>query len=113
MRRTEGVWIESCGSMSIESCWRKAARKARGIVGATGESGEGRQCAICQVVMVGGRTLQSANLDHDHRTGKIRGFICGSCNKILGYAKDDIDILIGCIRYLNRHHGRAVRKRWI
>jgi hypothetical protein len=40
------------------------------------------------------------NIDHDHQTGKVRGLLCGFCNSLLGYAKDDPATLESAIRYL-------------
>jgi hypothetical protein len=39
-------------------------------------------------------------IDHDHKTGKIRGLLCDSCNLGLGSFKDDINILQSAIIYL-------------
>lgn len=36
--------------------------------------GDGR-CVIC------GRKMKKVNVDHDHKTGLIRGLVCGTCNK--------------------------------
>jgi hypothetical protein len=38
--------------------------------------------------------------DHDHKTGKFRGWICHQCNISLGMVKDKIDILHKMIEYL-------------
>jgi hypothetical protein len=56
-------------------------------------------CPICQKTTIVGVT---ANLvrDHDHRTGKGRGWICDSCNTGLGRFKDDIKLLKHIVRYL-------------
>lgn len=45
-----------------------------------------------------GRT--SLNLDHDHPTGKFRGWLCGSCNRGIGLLSDTIDGLQRAIDYL-------------
>ena len=54
------------------------------------------KCAICCQPSV--RTL---HLDHDHKTGKIRGLLCYGCNLALGLMKDDPSILAAGIKYLN------------
>jgi hypothetical protein len=40
--------------------------------------------------------------DHDHETGKFRGWLCGHCNKGLGGFKDDIELIKKTYRYLKR-----------
>lgn len=41
-------------------------------------------------------------VDHDHSTGKVRGLLCGSCNVMLGRAKDSVLMLESAIKYLNK-----------
>lgn len=41
--------------------------------------------------------------DHDHKTDKFRGWLCGHCNSALGMVNDDIDILEGLIKYLKNN----------
>lgn len=43
------------------------------------------------------------SFDHDHKTGKFRGWLCGSCNSGLGYARDSIEILKAMIDYLQKN----------
>jgi hypothetical protein len=54
-------------------------------------------CAIC-----GKPNKQKRRLcvDHDHKTGKVRGLLCVDCNVCLGNANDDIEILKNMIDYL-------------
>jgi hypothetical protein len=40
------------------------------------------------------------HLDHDHATGASRGALCLHCNAMLGYARDDGDVLRSAIAYL-------------
>lgn len=59
--------------------------------------GQNNQCGICGSKIYG----RSAKLDHCHKNGKIRGFLCNGCNLGLGAFKDS-EVLLGlAIRYLN------------
>jgi hypothetical protein len=40
------------------------------------------------------------DIDHDHKTGEFRGFICHRCNKGLGLLGDDIESLEKALAYL-------------
>lgn len=39
-------------------------------------------------------------VDHCHSTGRVRGLLCATCNLMLGYAKDQTEILRAAITYL-------------
>lgn len=41
-------------------------------------------------------------VDHNHETLEIRGLLCQSCNRCLGYAADSIERLNNLITYLNK-----------
>lgn len=59
-------------------------------------------CAIC-----GSETSKSKRafcVDHCHTTGLIRGILCNSCNRGLGFFEDSIDSLESAIKYLNKHN---------
>ncbi len=58
-------------------------------------------CAACNKPFhgKGGNSLAPA-IDHDHKTGKIRGILHQSCNKALGLVDDDIELLDKLIQYL-------------
>ena len=43
-----------------------------------------------------------AVIDHDHKTGKLRGLLCHQCNVGIGNFKDDVNILMNAILYLSR-----------
>ena len=40
------------------------------------------------------------NVDHCHSTGRVRGLLCSSCNKALGFVKDNTETLNNLIKYL-------------
>ena len=41
-------------------------------------------------------------IDHDHKTGKIRGLLCQNCNVSIGKFKEDINIMQKAIDYLKK-----------
>lgn len=61
------------------------------------------KCAICGVLlaMYAHENAPSACVDHCHKTGKIRGLLCYSCNLLLGHARDDVSLLDAAKEYLN------------
>lgn len=44
------------------------------------------------------------SIDHDHKTGNIRGLLCTRCNTALGLIKDDIETAKNIIEYLTNFH---------
>jgi hypothetical protein len=60
---------------------------------------QNHKCAIChQTELDLGRKL---NVDHCHKTGKVRGLLCGSCNRALGLLQDRAEICLSAANYLN------------
>lgn len=60
---------------------------------------QGEKCAGCRT----GIELADAHLDHCHATGKVRGFLCPSCNLTLGQAQESRERLLGLVAYLDAH----------
>lgn len=58
------------------------------------------KCAICGKHQ--NDLKKKLSVDHNHETGNIRGLLCINCNLSLGHAKEDIDILLKMIDYLNK-----------
>ena len=61
------------------------------------------KCPICEKTTIPGLTSRVA-LNHDHKTGKITGYICDSCNTGLGRFKDDTVVLERAIKYLKSEY---------
>ncbi len=64
-------------------------------------------CAICQKPETRKYRNKPKRLsvDHDHETGVTRDLLCGKCNTILGFANEDVTILLQAVRYLQNHKG--------
>lgn len=52
--------------------------------------------SICESCGGGGKIY----FDHNHKTGKFRGWICQGCNSALGHARDNVEVLYKLIAYL-------------
>ena len=63
---------------------------------------QGGCCAICGTDTPGGRD-KVWHVDHCHDTLKVRGLLCGLCNRGLGQFKDDLDRLRSAVAYLELH----------
>ena len=60
-----------------------------------------KHCEIC-----GGTTHRKhLAIDHNHKTGIIRGMLCDSCNQGLGKFKDSVYLLQSAINYLEDRDG--------
>lgn len=90
VRISEQAYVRTYGITSAE---RDALFAAQGFA-----------CAIC-----GSDAPKNKNgrwhTDHCHRTGKVRGVLCGQCNTALGMSQDDPSILDLMAQYV-RHHAR-------
>ena len=63
-------------------------------------------CAICHLPETekdgkAGR-IKLLSVDHSHKTGKVRGLLCASCNKGLGLFEDSEQMLRSAAAYLDR-----------
>lgn len=59
---------------------------------------QGGKCALCA------RDIHDrAPLDHNHKTGAVRGILCRTCNIDIGRFDDDPDRLRAAAAYLERH----------
>lgn len=54
------------------------------------------KCAICPR-----KTL--LHVDHCHKSLEVRGLLCNKCNRGLGMMNDDINLLNGAIKYLQKY----------
>lgn len=61
---------------------------------------QGRKCAICK-----GKTHKANNwvVDHCHKTGGIRGILCGTCNTGIGHLNDNLETVKEAAIYLEKY----------
>lgn len=62
---------------------------------------QGNKCAICGIELT--KDVRPC-VDHNHETNKVRGILCTRCNSLLGFARENIDILKGAIKYLKKNY---------
>jgi hypothetical protein len=55
---------------------------------------QGGLCAICL-------KRPGTQVDHDHKTGKVRGILCLKCNAGLGALKDNLQLVWSAVDYLH------------
>ena len=55
-------------------------------------------CAICGVHQ--SDLNKRLSIDHNHKTGRVRGLLCDRCNRLIGFSNEEIIILRNAIKYL-------------
>lgn len=67
---------------------------------------QGNLCAICKAPETR-RTpsgdIQPLCVDHNHFTNQVRELLCNDCNALLGFCKENLEILENAILYLEEN----------
>jgi hypothetical protein len=61
------------------------------------------KCAICKIDHVNNSQHKHFHIDHCHKTNKIRGLLCASCNTSIGHLRDNTVFLQNAIEYLEKY----------
>ncbi len=62
---------------------------------------QSNSCAVC------GDSMEKPYVDHNHRSGRIRGLLCYRCNTGLGFMRENTRILLAAVEYLTLHKSDA------
>ena len=64
-----------------------------------------RQNGVCAILGCGAATADGKRLhvDHCHTTGRVRGLLCGKCNRALGLLDDDPARITALAEYAAQH----------
>lgn len=66
---------------------------------------QNNKCMICDsegfCIGKNGHT-EKLVVDHDHKTGKVRGLLCHNCNRALGLLQDNVEVLLKAVNYLRK-----------
>jgi hypothetical protein len=63
-------------------------------------------CVVCgreETAVDRNGNIKKLQVDHDHITGEIRGLLCSTCNRGIGYLQDDIYIVEKALQYLKEY----------
>jgi hypothetical protein len=107
-------WYRKDGSKSYENICKKCANKTsdqlKFLKETTSYPSDDYCCPICNSSSENlknkidteykGRNKGSWVLDHDHKSGKFRGWLCNKCNSALGWLEDDINYVRRALNYL-------------
>jgi hypothetical protein len=100
------AWDKANPGRAGLSAWRAELKRSYGMTQEEYESMHVAQngvCAICRLPEVGrhwaGVTYR-LHVDHCHETGRVRGLLCGPCNRALGMFKDNAVTMRRAIEYL-------------
>jgi hypothetical protein len=104
-------YCADCTASGAAKVYRRARHKYRTDHETAAQVAQSKSCAICNRDLDRNKTLDkqgadAPHIDHCHRTGRVRGLLCGMCNKGLGHFEDDPARLRAAADYLDLHTGR-------
>ena len=91
--------IKSVYGITLDE-YNKMFNKQNGVCAICGqpETRKNKYTGICKL-----------HIDHCHKTNKVRGLLCHSCNSAIGIMDDDIGILMKAINYLKSHNKEELK----
>ena len=92
------VWAVDCRRCQLKSVRIRKEFRSSPAFGAMLRN-QGHRCKCC------GRDLpeeKDAVVDHDHKTGRVRGILCGNCNLGGGHLGDTLEAGVRWALYISR-----------
>lgn len=68
---------------------------------------QGGRCAICDATDSGNKKVKQLVIEHDHATGRVRGLTCQLCNHGLANFRENPEIMLAAIRYLEASNAKS------
>ncbi len=96
-----------------DSCYTQNQKQRASLLKITPRPDDNYKCPIC--LNTKGQFYEDTNdttrqgfnnswcLDHDHTTGKFRGWLCNKCNSALGWFDDNVDRMRRAVKYMEEH----------
>ena len=97
-RRGEGV-VKKRINIDCQECISKEAKLVRQLRKSAPPVPE--VCDCCGNAPNPNAFRHKLQLDHDHKTGKFRGWICDNCNVALSRAGDDLQGVVNLFNYIS------------
>lgn len=61
------------------------------------------QCGYCAICC----DREAKYVDHDHKTGEVRGILCQPCNTAIGMMREDVRLFLSAMNYLENPIARS------
>ena len=81
---------------------RHPERRVAYTHGLSHEQAAALRSGTCGICGKRGTRSKPLHIDHCHRSGKVRGALCGRCNSAIGFLNDDVSLLHAAVLYLER-----------
>jgi len=102
IKELKARWYVENREKSRASSKRSAFMRNYGITPEQAEQMLEAQDFVCAICTSDAPGQKGWHVDHCHSSGKVRGILCGFCNLMLGYARDNKSTLTKAVEYLGR-----------
>ncbi len=93
-RRTDPAWKRAHRGRYIKRTYGITMEELEALL-----VSQNHQCGICKCPV----DCIVSNIDHCHKTGKVRGVLCLKCNSGIGLLQDSIEVVAAALHYLKSH----------